>query len=318
MTRSSPPFVDLRAAAHRALGIVLGLALAFTLFAGVARAEPAMWTVRDEDSVIHLFGTVHMLRPETEWRTPELDAALAASDALWLEIAEVESPQNQALMAEVIARYGTDPAYRLSEALSFGERRSLGKALAAIGAEPRSMETFKPWYASLILSTAPVLRAGYAPGSGAERVLSETARRSGATIEGFETIEQQLRFFADLPEAVQLDLLRRTLEEYEGATDLLDGMVDAWSEGDLETLETLLIEEMRAETPEIYEVLIVRRNQAWADTIKTLLEGSGTVFVAVGAGHLVGPDSVQAALARRGIAAVRAGEEAAPAAAAAE
>ena len=49
----------------------------------------------------------------------------------------------------------------------------------------------------------------------------------------------------------------------------------------------------------------MRRNQAWAAALQAKLAGSGVSFVAVGAGHLVGPDSVQAQLKKRGIEAVR-------------
>ena len=47
--------------------------------------------------------------------------------------------------------------------------------------------------------------------------------------------------------------------------------------------------------------MLVRRNTNWADQIQTELEGSGTVFIAVGAGHLAGDDSVQNILERRGV-----------------
>ena len=53
---------------------------------------PAMWVIRDEDSTIYLFGTVHVMKADTPWRTPRIAAALASADELVLEIREVPRP----------------------------------------------------------------------------------------------------------------------------------------------------------------------------------------------------------------------------------
>jgi uncharacterized protein YbaP (TraB family) len=53
------------------------------------------------------------------------------------------------------------------------------------------------------------------------------------------------------------------------------------------------------------DALLKNRNENWAGQIETMLRGSGTHFIAVGAGHLVGPDSVQERLKLRGIQATR-------------
>jgi hypothetical protein len=47
--------------------------------------------------------------------------------------------------------------------------------------------------------------------------------------------------------------------------------------------------------------LIVRRNISWTGKIQEMLKGSGVQIIAVGAGHLAGPDSVQTQLEKRGI-----------------
>ena len=48
-----------------------------------------------------------------------------------------------------------------------------------------------------------------------------------------------------------------------------------------------------ADAPEMYDVLLTNRNKAWVSEIERVLaEETGTVFVAVGAGHLSGRTSV--------------------------
>ena len=82
-------------------------------------------------------------------------------------------------------------------------------------------------------------------------------------------------------------------------------MVAAWAAGDVKELEGQFISEMKGDYPELYDLLIVKRNVDWAGQLKIKLAGKGVSFVAVGSGHLVGPDSVQAQLAKLGIQAER-------------
>ena len=85
---------------------------------------------------------------------------------------------------------------------------------------------------------------------------------------------------------------------------VLDELSAAWAAGDGAVFERLFVDELR-DSPELYKVLIDERNEAWAEAIADRMQGSGVSFVAVGAGHLTGPDSVQAKLAKRGIKAER-------------
>jgi uncharacterized protein YbaP (TraB family) len=167
------------------------------------------------------------------------------------------------------------------------------------------MDIFRPWYAGLTLSLAPLKKAGYDPASGVEITLKARAEAAGKPIHGFETIEKQVLILANLPQDIQLEFLRSTLKDYDEATTELDAMVDAWSSGDVARLDQVTNRDMKAEAPDIYKALLTDRNAGFADQIQTLLAGSGTAFVAVGAAHLAGDDSVQAMLEARGIAVER-------------
>jgi uncharacterized protein YbaP (TraB family) len=83
--------------------------------------------------------------------------------------------------------------------------------------------------------------------------------------------------------------------------DLLDKLAKAWIDGDTDTITRLSVDEIKQEAPTVYQKLIVQRNIAWSEKIAVILKGSGVQQIAVGAAHLVGPDSVQAQLAKRGI-----------------
>ncbi|MBL8554784.1 MAG: TraB/GumN family protein [Phenylobacterium sp.] len=281
--------------AAAAAALVLGLA-------GPAVAEPALWVIRDADSTLYLMGTVHVLRPGTPWQEGKVQAALAQSKELMLEAAGLDDP---ATIQPLVRAYGLDPAHPLSAKLSAQDRPRLAAAAQALGMSPQMLEPMQPWLVALTFSVAPAVKAGFDPGSGVDTSLSGMARAAGWPVEGLETPERQIRYLAEMSPATQLEFLASTLDEVDDAAAQLDAMVAAWVAGDTDGLEKIFVTEMREGYPELYDALVVQRNQAWAKVIAEKLKGSGVTFIAVGAGHTVGPDSVQAELARLGIRAER-------------
>ena len=81
-------------------------------------------------------------------------------------------------------------------------------------------------------------------------------------------------------------------------------MVDEWAHGQPDALAREMNDSLK-DSPEVARVLLVERNQRWAGWIQNRLRTPGTVFIAVGAGHLAGPQSVQRQLARLGLRAER-------------
>lgn len=312
----------LKSLSRTALGLVLGLGLAGAVafqpaqaFAQTVEAAPApvvearvvpqaegqgpaLWVVRDADSTLYLFGTVHVLRPTTAWGSPRVDAAFDSADQIWFEIS---NPDDQAAIVPLIQQYGISPDRPLSSLLTAEEMTSLNALAASAGMPAAQVDVFRPWFAALVLSVAPSIRAGYDPRSGVETILKARAEAAGKPISGLETIDKQVAILAGMSEADQLAFLRTLLESYEDATVELDRMVGAWATGDVALLEEIAVDEMQTEAPALYEALLVRRNTDWANQIQTMLEGSGTVFIAVGAAHLAGDDSVQEILEARGV-----------------
>ena len=122
---------------------------------------------------------------------------------------------------------------------------------------------------------------------------------------GLENAEQQIKVFASMTREQELEYLRTTMEEYEKASTELDHMVEQWSHGDLAGLEQMFVTDMKTETPDLYEALLLNRNANWVMQIQEMLKGKGVIFIAVGAGHLIGPDSVLSMLKAKGIASER-------------
>jgi len=305
--------------ARGAAGLACGLALGFALGGQPALAQdargaaaaahpaiqgdgPALWVIRDADSTLYLFGSVHVLRPSVGWASARVNSAFDSADQIWFEIS---NPDDQAAILPLIQQYGLSPQTPLSSLLNADDIQKLDAAARTIGATAAQMDPMRPWLVGLTLSVAPLVKAGYDPASGVELALKARAEAAGKPIHAFETIDQQVRMLATLPEDVQVAFLRQTLEDFDDATAMLDGLVDAWAKGDVAGIEKVGLEDMRVEAPAVYQALLVERNTDWAGQIQTLLEGSGTAFIVVGAAHLAGPDSVQSILAQRGVQAVR-------------
>lgn len=274
----------------------VAFALCFAVFP--ANAEPAMWVIKDSDSTIYLVGTLHLLKHGTEWKSEKVKKTVGESTELWLEIAE---EGNQAALQPVIAALGMDPRKPLSKKLNQAQRKKLAKLTAAYGVPAASLEPMQPWLAAVVLAVMPLVKAGYDPKAGIDRILRAQAVAEGDQIRGFETAEVQVRMMADLPQAVQIAFLVETLDDVEEGLELLDKIAKAWMDGDTETIARLGVAEMKQEAPAAYTKLLVDRNIAWSEQIVEILKGSGVVQIAVGAGHLAGPDSVQVQLEKRGI-----------------
>jgi len=288
--------------AHRTLGLALGTALSASLAAGAAQAEPAMWVVKDKDSTIYMIGTVHLLRSETTWKTPKIEKALADSQELWLEIVDVD---DQAAMQPLIMKHGVDQQKPLSAKLTDAQKAKLAAVSAKYGVNPAQMEPLKPWLVGLTFSVLPIQKAGFDPNAGVDRVLKAAAVKEGDKIAAFETTEQQVMFFAGMSEAEQIAFMEAALDDADRGVAVLDQLAEAWAKGDVDTIGKVMNDEMKADAPQVYDLLLTQRNIRWAEKIDQMLEGSGTHLVAVGAGHLAGPDSVQVQLKKRGIEAKR-------------
>lgn len=263
-------------------------------------AHPALWKVSDADTTIWLFGTVHVLPAGLRWYEGKVEQALKGSDELVTEIPETAAAKMQAV---VMGTALLPPGESLRASLSEADRAGLEKALAGFGLPAEAFDRFKPWYAAIALTTVPLARSGYTSASGVEEKISAEIRALGKPRWGLETVEDQLGMFDQLPADVQQTYLREVIQGLPTLDAQLGEVVRQWQNGQADKLAALLNAE--EDDPRMATVLLIDRNRAWASYVSRRLEQPGVVFMAVGAGHLAGRDSVQAILKQRGIVAAR-------------
>ena len=241
----------------------------------VAR-HPALWVVNDDDTIIYLFGTFHALDGRSNWFQQAVRTAFFASDELMLETLV---PKPNVPLPSTFGPQGTPqgPVAQLAPSASY------------------------------LATTKVVMKAGRSQGlstdHGADAVLRDVADEYGKPVGGLESFQFQLRMFNSLPPAGHQP--PQDAKAVQALADMLSNLEAAWSRGDIENTFAPLMTQMRAQSPQTYKVMFEERNARWAQWIANRLKTPGTVFVAVGAGHLSGPDSVQKQLASIGVKSAR-------------
>jgi len=261
--------------------------------------SPAMWTFSDEDTTVYLYGTVHLLKPDVTWRSPALEAAFSEADTLVLE-ADLSSPENQAGMQKLVMEYGAfSDGQTLTGLLDDDDEAAVSAALQASGIPMQAVDTLKPWMVGLRLGMMQIMKAGYDPQSGVETVL--LAEKGDKKLSYLETAEAQIKTLGGAPLDEQVQGLMATLGTMELGEEYLDTLVAEWADGDVKGIGTMMANPAMFGTQDAYDALLTTRNKNWIPGIKALLDEPGTKLVAVGAGHLAGPDSVVGMLKKEGI-----------------
>jgi uncharacterized protein YbaP (TraB family) len=256
---------------------------------------------------VYLFGSVHVMKKEVHWETPKVKDALTSSDELYLEISGLDEDSVKAAQPEIM-ELGVDQAHPLSTKISKDDVALLDAAVKTMGLPGEAaLEPMQPWLVYLTISVVPMVKAGYDPNSGIDRLLEAEAKGASKPVKGFETMSEQMHYFSDMAMPLQVEMLHQALVDLPKSAAETDTMVGDWTKGDVEGIGKLENEEMKAKYPALYQKLLVDRNQRFADTLAGLLKdpATGTVFVAIGAAHLAGPDSVQKLLESKGYSAVR-------------
>ena len=278
---------------RRLLGALAGLLLAGCTVAE-AEARPPVWTVRDADSELVIFGSVHVLPPGLDWRPAQLDAALAKADDLWFELPI--DPASEAKVAQLAAANGMlPPDQSLSALLSPEGRARLAIAVADLGVSMAVLDRLEPWFAEVVLAGAQFQKAGADAASGVEKTIAGSAP-AFAQRRAFESPEEQIAIFDAAPLAQQLASLEQSLVELNDNPRAYDELIAHWMAGDLHALDEDVLGPLHTAAPGLYARLVTERNERWLKTLKARLDGSGRTVVVVGVGHLVGQDGLPARL----------------------
>jgi uncharacterized protein YbaP (TraB family) len=264
---------------------------AFALPAATAAADPAAWRITGKNGgEVTLLGSMHVLRPSDHPLPAAVDGLIerAQSIVMELDLDDVDAVAQQRVILEtamlpqgtVLANVVDASVYRLVE-----------QTAGELGIDIKLLERFEPWFLAVTLLDQGMRQFGFQAERGIEQYVLDQARRSGKEIVGLESLEFQIGIFDSLPPPQQQAMLEQTLAELDEAEAALDAMVDAWRDGELESLSAELLEDFD-DFPGLYDTLVTKRNQSWVPALERMLADGQRHLVVVGALHLVGPDSV--------------------------
>ena len=277
----------------------LGFALLAGLCASGALAQadnPPLWKVGDK---VTLFGSFHLLPPEVKWRTPALDRALEESLTVVFETETPGRGGDQA-MQPLMVKYGLlPPGQSLAAILPAKVKGELESVAGELGLPVANMASMRPWLAGMVLSVQSMIKQGFNPANGVEQQLVAWARQNDKAFASLETLESQIRIFADLTRDEEISLLAVSLRQIRETPGALNELLAAYRKGDLATLERLLNAGFN-EQPALRRKVLGERHRQWLPRIEKMIATGRPHMIVVGAAHLVGPDGLVAMLRAKG------------------
>lgn len=283
------------------------LALAWlALGAGSARADGALhslWELRGRHNTVYVLGSIHTLRPADYPLAPVVMDAYKNARALVMEINldQVDSAEVQAEMLSSAMLTDGKSLPQIMGPARYARAQSLAKD---VGFELSTLDQFAPWFVAEAISQVQLMQLGFDPSSGVEMYFLDRARSDGKSVDGLETVHDQLGVFESMPMATQAEYLMASLEQAHDLPKEVDGMVHAWQHGDTAWFENELKSDLGRD-PVVYQSLLLTRNRKWISRIEAMLNDDKNYLVIVGTAHLVGRDSVIDLLKKDGFAAAQ-------------
>lgn len=263
------------------------------------RAHPALWEVSDRDTTIYLFGTIHLLPDNFEWRTAKFDHAVENSQQLIVETIVDDKNPGKIMSAMASLAFNTPNLPPLIDRVSPDKRAALEAAVKKSGYPPQAFDRMETWAVAFILLGNQYRDMNLKGDEGVEAVLRNTFTSEGKPIGELETNLEQFGFFDRLPEKAQVVLLEGALDDPKAAQAEFSGMLKAWSAGNVSAIARTFDRDLAA-SPDLAQALLHLRNANWSKWIEQRMAKPGAIMIAVGAGHLAGNDSVIAHLNKDG------------------
>ena len=263
----------------------------------VASAETSIWKVSLGDSEMYLGGTFHLLRPSDFPLPEEFDAAYQDSTNLVFEtdIGMIQDPSIQ----QMFMSKGMLQGKTLTDALSAETYQTLSEACANVGIPIDALAGFKPSIVIVSVAVGEMQKIGLTQ-EGVDMHFYKRGNEDGKGIFFLEDVEEQIDFICAMGEGNEDEFVSKSLGDLDQAKSELEEMVGLWKSGDREGLNEHTNTTMKEEYPDLYQSLLVDRNNNWMPLIKTLFDSEEKEFVLVGAAHLVGEDGLLTQLEKLG------------------
>jgi hypothetical protein len=250
------------------------------------------WKVQGENSTVYLLGSIHYADESFYPLRKEIEEAFYRSDHLVVEI-NIDAAKAKRYRHLIKEKGSYQGETTIRDEITRQTYRKLESVLRRLDVPMEMVNKQKPGILVLTLTSIQVMRMGLMPEMGIDAYLLRNASRTGKDIIELETVDEQIEIFLNISDGDLL--LREALFSLDEADMQMMDMIFCWKSGDEACIESILFEDALTDYPSfvsIYDILFFRRNEDMANDIKTFLDGKGTYFVVVGAGHLVGDKGI--------------------------
>jgi uncharacterized protein YbaP (TraB family) len=260
--------------------------------------KSCLWSVRSGSGTIYLLGSIHLLKADAYPLAAAIEQAYSASQKIVFET-DLEAMTDPNVQKQMLGLGLYPEGQNIYQNLSEDTLNSLKKKMAELGLPMQQFAQFKPWFIALTLATLELMRQGYDPNFGIDMHFLKRAKEDGKELGYLEPVEYQINLLGKMNKGDQDSLLSQTLKEMDIVAKLAADIIASWKRGDAKNLDKLMNKSFEG-YPNIRERLLVKRSRQWVSQIEKLIKADKKVLVIVGAGHLVGPDSVVDILKKKG------------------
>jgi len=264
--------------------------------------DPLFYAARKGEKNVYLFGSIHGADKSFYPLPEKVEQAFSEAQGLAVEVDLREMNAMSGEMNQFILQKGF---YREGMTLekALGDKASAFKEYCKTEGIPwQQVNPLRPWMVTMVITQIGMRNAGIDTQFGIDLYFMEKWERE--EIISLESLQGQLEMMSGIPEDVQLLMLMENVEENKGLKKALKELAALWKKGDEAELEAAVFKS-RYENKELepyYDALFDRRNRQMSLVIDDALKRDdiSTLFVVIGAGHLVGEKGVPALLEEMG------------------
>lgn len=254
-----------------------------------------LWRISRDGRESYLYGSMHAGRSDWFALGPQTEASLSRAGVLALEINLTDSSVQEALRSAM-----QGPARPLPAAV----RQSLRLAWVADCLPEAALAQGAVELHVMQLAVAQAQRLGLFTLYSAESMLLMHSMHAQRPVVGLESVQTQLSALMARNDEEAATMVNEMLAELQRprSAHSLERLAKAWANRDLKDLEAYADWCDCLNTPqerEMYARLLEGRNPGLAVAIERL-HGEGSVFAAVGALHMVGPQGLPALIESKG------------------
>lgn len=274
--------------------------LATTLCTTRARATPRpgppLYRAGGGGAGVHIFGGA--VPRDRSWLTPAVSSAIRESGTLWQEDLDPPPAFNRELNIELGAR----PSGELFDDLGAAQQERVRRVAERFDYPLDMFQQMRPWAVGAVVAALDFPRhmADYQPDDIKGTILAMFRERNLPVRSEATSSDYWIRFYAGLPLPAAIQYMLYQIDLAELPSDRFPKWSAQWLRGDVSGWEGFN-RDIAARYPELFRELEIKRNEAWARRIETMLAEGGTHFVSVGIQHTVGFHSIQSKVLGLGI-----------------